>query len=216
METTRYCQISKDFADQRSLHHPLKGVVLRSKNLTHKKAAKTYIINEIQLSVLYCQTVRYVTTMSYPHTIKYEYLKTNERATKGNKSRDSSPESPHAGRQISLSPPRRDRDMSPRPSSTAASHSLALNGHPKQQHPSTTGRRVSFMYGASVDVDSAHPKAVTTSHFTPRDTSGNNRPDDSAARKARKKSPPKWARGKKEWNPEKLMDFWSQANNPKR
>lgn len=118
-----------------------------------------------------------------------------------NKSRDSSQESP------------------PRPSPAAASQSLALNGHPKQQYPSTTGRKVSFMYGASVDIDSAHPKATTGVSFTPRaattGTTSNNRTEDTVTRQGRKKSPPKWARGKKEWNPERLMDFWSQAIIPK-
>ena len=133
--------------------------------------------------------------------IKYEYLKTNTRKSfvdgkldeLSSKGRSPSPptvDSPHSHdssiRQISLSPPRRSSAsrLSPFPSPRAVNM------------PSSQGRRVSFV--RQLDVGDPYPNTYADAGQRGRT-------------KERKQSPPKWAKGKKEWNPEKLMDFWTKA-----
>ena len=143
--------------------------------------------------------------MSNTSNIKYEFLKTNTRKSfvegkldepsRGGRSQSppsarGTVESPHSYdssvRQISLSPPR--RMSSPRISPVSSPRGINM--------PNIQGRRVSFV--RPQDIGDPFVNTYTDDGLRGR-------------KKERKQSPPKWAKGKKEWNPDKLMDFWTKA-----
>lgn len=122
--------------------------------------------------------------------IKYEFLKTKtspRSQSPPTARRGGTVESPYSYdssiRQISLSPPRR----------------LSVGSIPSPRGvnmPNIQGRRVSFV--RPQDVGDPFVNIYTDDGLRGR-------------KKERKHSPPKWAKGKKEWNPEKLMEFWTKA-----
>ena len=124
--------------------------------------------------------------------IKYEFLKTktSPRSQSPPTARNTV-ESPHSYdssiRQISLSPPRR----------MSASRTTPTPSPRGVNMPTITGRRVSFV--RPQDVGDPFVNTYTDEGLRGR-------------KKERKQSPPKWAKGKKEWNPEKLMEFWTKAS----
>ena len=121
--------------------------------------------------------------------IKYEFLKTKTSPRSQSpptvKGTVESPQSYDSSiRQVSLSPPRR----------------LSVGSLPSPRGinmPNIQGRRVSFV--RPQDVGDPFVNTYTDDGLRGR-------------KKERKHSPPKWAKGKKEWNPEKLMEFWNKAS----
>ena len=127
--------------------------------------------------------------------IKYEFLKTKTSPrSQSPPTASGTVESPHsydsAVRQVSLSPPRRL-------SLTAGSRSPIPSPRGINMH-NIQGRRVSFI--RPQDVGDPFVNTYTDDGLRGR------------KKEIRKHSPPKWAKGKKEWNPEKLMEFWNKAS----
>ena len=136
---------------------------------------------------------------SYSHTIKYQFLKTSPKQAKPGAGRDSP--TPSQQRRLSLSPPRRADSPS---GGSRATDSWADNNADAVVSPAPVGRKVSFLYGAtSVPADATLPRSPGQWVAEPLPPSQQQPP--AAAGK------PKWAKGKREWSPEKLMATWDTA-----